>query len=92
MVPSSSMALMAMGTENVPGRKGKGTLDAELEVRWHAEMSFNYSSSDLGSVMTLVNMPSLWVQGSPRAVITVIHLPVALALSLVHNICQIYAH
>lgn len=90
MVPSSSMALMTMGTENVPGRKSKGTFDAELEVRWHAEMSFNYSSSDLGSVMTLLSMPSLWVQGSPRAVI--IHLPVALALSLVHNICQIYAH
>lgn len=70
MVLSPSMTLMVTGTENILGRKSKGTLDAEPEVRWHAEMPFNYSSSDLGSVVTLVNMPSLWVRGSLRAVIT----------------------
>lgn len=66
MVPSFSMALMATGTENIPGRKSKGTLSAEPEIRWHAEMPVSYSSSDHGSVMTLVNMPSFWFRDPRR--------------------------
>lgn len=68
LVLSSNKALMATGTENIPGRKSKGTLDAESEARGHDEMPFSYSSSDLDCVMTLINLPSL-VQGFMRAVI-----------------------
>lgn len=65
MALSPNIALMATGTENIPGRKTKGTLDAEPKASRHDEMPFSYSSSDLDYVMTLINLPSL-VQGCTK--------------------------